>query len=115
MDGRYKITVCRGPECGDRRFSRDIHVELAKLARARGLEGRVVLDWQTCFGRCRVGPNVLVRRVAPGEDPLLDSLVPRPGCEAVLYSGVGPKDASRILQEHVVDGRVLQDLVRKAD
>jgi (2Fe-2S) ferredoxin len=115
LDGRYKITVCRGPECGDRRFSRDVHAELARLTQARGLGARIVLDWQTCFGRCRVGPNVLVRRILPGEDPWLEALVPRVGCEAVLYSGVAPRDAVRIVGEHVEGGRVIQDLVRKAD
>ena len=115
MEVRYKITVCRGPECGDRRFSRDVYSELARLARTRGLGERVVLDWQTCFGRCRVGPNVMVRRVLLGEDPLLEAIVPRLGCEAVLYNGVAPKDASRIVEEHVEQGRVVQDLIRKAD
>ena len=115
MDGRFKITVCRGPECGDRRFSRDIHAELTKMTRLRGLDSRVLLDWQTCFGRCRVGPNVLVRRLMPGEDPLMEALVPRVGCEAVLYNGVAPKDAARIVEEHIEQGWVIQDLVRKAD
>jgi (2Fe-2S) ferredoxin len=115
LEGRYKILVCRGPECGDKRFSRDVHAELVRVLRARGLEERIVLDWQSCFGRCRVGPNVMVRRVLPGEDPFLEAIVPRLGCEAVLYNGVRPADASRIVREHVEAGRMIQDLVRKAE
>jgi (2Fe-2S) ferredoxin len=115
LEGRFKILVCRGPECGDKRFSRDVHAEIVRAVRVRGLDGRIVLDWQTCFGRCRVGPNVMVRKMRPGEDPVLEAIVPRWGCEATLYNGVRPADVTRIIEEHVGQGRVLQDLIRKAE
>lgn len=115
MEDRFKILVCRGPECGDKRFSKDVHAELVRALATRGLVGRVVLDWQTCFGRCRVGPNVMVRKMRSGEDPLLEAIVPRLGCEATLYNGVRPGHVMRIITEHVEQGRVLQDLIRKAE
>jgi (2Fe-2S) ferredoxin len=112
---RFKILVCRGPECGDLRFSRDVHLELARVLRRRDLAGQVTLDWQSCFGRCRVGPNVMVRKVAPGEDPLLEAIIPRLDCQATLYNGVRPADATRIVEEHIEGGRVLEDLIQKAE
>lgn len=115
MESRFKILVCRGPECGDKRFSKDVHAEFVRVVRGRELAGRIVLDWQTCFGRCRVGPNVMIRKMRPGEDPLLEAIVPRLGCEATLYNGVSPRDVGRIIEEHVGRGAILQDLIRKAE
>jgi len=115
LEDRYKIVVCRGPECGDQRFSRDIHAELVRVIGKRGLNAKITLDWQSCFGRCRVGPNVMVRKVAPDEDPLLEAMVPRLDCQATLYNGVRPVDADRIVEQHVQAGQVLEDLIVKAD
>ena len=113
MDGRFKITVCRGPECGDRRFSRDIHVELTRITRARGLDGKIVLDWQTCFGRCQVGPNVMVAEVQEDEDAEFDAIIPRAGGRRCLYNGVRPGDVERIIDQHVVGGRFVTELIQK--
>lgn len=115
LEDRYKILVCRGPECGDLRFSRDVHAELVRVLRRRGLAEQVTLDWQSCFGRCRVGPNVMVRKVAPDEDALLEAIIPRLDCQATLYNGVRPTDATRIVAEHIERGQVLEDLIRKAE
>ena len=47
MDGkRFKIVVCRGPECGEKRSSRGVYDAVAAAVAARGLEQSVKLDWQ---------------------------------------------------------------------
>jgi (2Fe-2S) ferredoxin len=112
---RYKVIVCRGPECGERLGSHTIHAAFVEALRARGLDGRCELGWQSCFGRCRQGPNVLVRPIAPGEGRSLLAALPMGGPGAALYSGVTPLDTLRIVDEHVGAGRILRDLIKRPE
>jgi len=89
----HEVFVCRGPECGGRRFSADIAAQFRKLIKARGLEERVRLDTFCCFGKCFSGPNVLTRQLAPGE--LKPVVAMAPGGR--LHLGVAPKDVGAIL------------------
>jgi (2Fe-2S) ferredoxin len=112
---RYKIIVCRGPECGERLGSSAIYTAFHDAIRLRGLEDRAELGWQSCFGRCRQGPNVLVRPVMPGEGRFLVALPPMGGPGSAFYSGISPSDALRIVDEHVVAGRPVRALVRRPE
>jgi (2Fe-2S) ferredoxin len=110
---RLKILVCRGPECGDKRNSAAVHAEFVcqlaappPLAQA-GVE--VQLDWQSCFGKCQRGPNVMVRELRAGEDAFFQSfLVLGPG--SALYNMVRPSEVPRIVAEHVRGGKVVIEL-----
>jgi (2Fe-2S) ferredoxin len=112
---RYRIIVCRGPECGERLGSHAIHAAFVAALRLRGLDGRVDLGWQSCFGRCRQGPNVLVRPVSAHESRFLVAAAPLSGPGTALYSGVTPRDALRIVDEHVVGGRIVRDLIKRPE
>ena len=112
---KYRIVVCRGPECGDRRESAALHTSLVELLRQRGLEGRVDLGWQSCFGRCRQGPNVLVRPIQPNEGRFLFAAMPLGGPGSALYNGVGPGDLLRILEEHIERGQILRDKILRPE
>jgi (2Fe-2S) ferredoxin len=114
---RYLVVVCRGPECGERRGSAGLHREFSHVARELGLEGQVQIGWQSCFGRCRQGPNVLVR---PAPDPaastpLLAAVPARASDGAALYNDVRAQDVKRILQSHVVRGIIVRDLVLRPE
>jgi (2Fe-2S) ferredoxin len=100
---RYRIVVCRGPECGDRRGSRAVYDAFRRVIDARGVGGRCELGWQSCFGRCTQGPNVLVREIAEG-----GSEVPR---ATALYNGVDAMNADEVVTEHVERGVVVRRLV----
>ncbi len=115
IERRYKIIVCRGPECGERLCSSAIYASFQESIRARGLEARAELGWQSCFGRCRQGPNVLVRPVMNGEGRFLVAAPPIAGPGVAFYSGVTPADAARIVDEHVVAGRPIRALVKPPD
>jgi (2Fe-2S) ferredoxin len=112
---KYRIVVCRGPECGDRRDSASLYTALSDLCRQRGLEGRVELGWQSCFGRCRQGPNVLVRPIMPNETRSLFGAMPLGGPGSALYNGVGPGDLLRILEQHVGRGEILRDKILRPE
>jgi (2Fe-2S) ferredoxin len=88
---RFAILVCRGPDCGEKRDSASVHAAFdAALKTCEPLATPVDLGWYSCFGRCRRGPNVLVR---------------------VLYHGVRPDEAREVIEEHVRNGRKLQALI----
>jgi (2Fe-2S) ferredoxin len=104
---RLKILVCRGPECGDRRGSAAVHAALAVALAGEKVDGaEVQLDWQSCFGKCQRGVNVLVRELRPGEDAFFGTFLAM-GPGAVLYNGVKPAEVERIVKEHVVGGKVV--------
>ena len=108
--------VCRGPDCGDRRDSASVHRALVTAVADAGVGGRCELDWQSCFGRCSQGPNVLVREVvaAPVHRGLAD-LPPRlgggPRAATALYSHVAPVHAAEIVESHVGRGVVVRHLI----
>lgn len=104
---RVKILVCRGPECGDKRNSRDVHAAMAAaLATVPAETVAADLDWQSCFGKCQRGVNVLVREAREGEDAFFGAfLTAAPG--SALYNAVVPGEAARIVSEHVIGGRVV--------
>ena len=113
---RYRVVVCRGPECGEQRGSAALHAAFLRHARELGLESRIEMGWQACFGRCRQGPNVLVR-IAPTTPPktLLATPPSGPGQNAALYNGVTEGDVGKILQSHVARGIIVRELVLRPD
>jgi (2Fe-2S) ferredoxin len=72
----------------------------------------VELGWQSCFGRCSQGPNVQVCAIVPSAQQFTVAIMPpRPGQNAALYNGVAPTDVARILEEHVLGGKVLREMI----
>lgn len=87
----FRIVVCRGPECGDRRGSRAIYDVLRAAIATHGLADRCELAWQSCFGRCTQGPNVLVREIIPEGSTT-------PATMTALYNGVLVETAEAIVR-----------------
>ena len=104
------VLVCRGSECGGKRDSAAIYRRFEEALRGGG---EVALKWQSCFGQCQKGVNVMVRELRPGEDAFFLSFVPAPGKGAVLYQGVQERDVERIVEEHVVGGKVIDEFKRR--
>lgn len=113
MAKKFQILVCRGPECGDRRHSADILRAFEREVKAVPLGGSEVdLGRYSCFGKCQRGPNVLVREVRPGESRIL-LFAPTAAPGALLYHGVRPDEARRVLEEHVVGGVPILEMTRR--
>jgi NADP-reducing hydrogenase subunit HndC len=114
----FKIVVCRGPECGDKRGSRSVYDALQDAVSVRCADGRATLDWHSCFGRCTLGPNVLVREILGKPEEQRFLFAPTRGARrsrAALYNGVTPDDALELIDEHVVRGRLVRRLMRRAE
>jgi (2Fe-2S) ferredoxin len=106
------VVVCRGPTCGERRNSAALHAKLEETIAARGLREQITLSWETCFGHCLRGPNILVcdtdeargRTVYPGpETP-----------SAVLYNRMTLDDLERVIDKHLLGGMVVRPFLHRA-
>ena len=107
---------CRGRDGGDRRDSASGHAALTRAVADAGLGAVCELDWQSCFGRCSQGPNVLVREVvaAPIRRGLADlpqRLGGGPRAATALYNHVSPVHAAEIVASHIGRGAVVRHLI----
>lgn len=87
-----KISVCGGTGCRASK-SAELKDELVRLVKEYGLEDRVDVSITGCFGFCEKGPIV---KISPDQ---------------TFYTKVRPEDAKRIIEEHVIGGKVVEDLL----
>ncbi|HEY1813581.1 MAG TPA: hypothetical protein VGG74_14615 [Kofleriaceae bacterium] len=116
MERRFKIVICRGPECGDRRASAELHEIFESALAAHEARGRVELVWQSCFGRCTQGPNVLVREMTNDTAPVLGTgfaTMPGPRGATALYNRMDRSKVERVVKEHVVGGQIVREFVER--
>jgi (2Fe-2S) ferredoxin len=112
---RFKIVICRGPECGDRRGSSALHEVFRSALEAHGARDRAELMWQSCFGRCTQGPNVLVREVV-AEDKSIGTgfaTLPGPRGATALYNGVDSARVERVVTQHVIGGQIVREFIER--
>jgi (2Fe-2S) ferredoxin len=99
---RYRVAVCRGPDC--RRNGADgVFAALKEMLAARGLAGQCELYRGGCYGLCHVGANVVIRENdGKPRDPLSRDdfqLLSVPG--EYHYAGVRAFEAVRIVEDHI--------------
>jgi (2Fe-2S) ferredoxin len=107
--------ICRGPECGDRRGSAQLHDVFRSALEANAVRERSELVWQSCFGRCTQGPNVLVREILTGAPTIGTGFATAPGARGTtaLYNRVDSARAQRIVIQHVVGGQIVREFVER--
>jgi len=111
---RYRIVICRGPECGDRRGSAVLYELFRTAIEANRVHERTELAWQSCFGRCTQGPNVLVREITVGGASTLGTgfaTLPGPRGATALYNRVDAERVERVVRQHVAGGQIVRELV----
>ena len=79
--------------CGIAAGARPVMLEFVEEIKRRGLEN-VTVSQTGCIGMCRL-------------EPMLDVIMP--GKEKVTYVKVNPDMVSRIVAEHIVNGRPVQE------
>jgi len=98
-DDKVKIIIGMGT-CGIAAGAREIMNAVLKELETRNLHN-VAVETTGCIGMCQ-------------NEPLLDVI--RPGEPRITYCLVAPADVARIVSEHVVNGRIVQDkLFGRAD
>jgi (2Fe-2S) ferredoxin len=96
-----------------------LHEVFRSALEAHHVRDQAELVWQSCFGRCTQGPNVLVREVtrvvAPA--PALGTGFATPpgprGGATALYNHTDPERVERIVTEHVVGGRIVREFIER--
>jgi len=91
---RGKITVAMGT-CGIAAGAKETLRAIVEALAEHGISDVAVVQ-SGCMGLCEVEPTVEVRM--EGQDP-------------IVYGRVTPENARRIVKMHVLEGRVVEDLV----
>lgn len=81
--------------CGIAAGARTIMTAILDEIAKRGLQNVSVMQ-TGCIGMCQ-------------KEPLVDVI--RPGEDRITYGNVKPEDVPRIISEHLVNGRIVSDLV----
>ena len=114
---RFKIVICRGPECGGHRGSAALFDVCRDALERNGAQEHTEVAWQSCFGRCTQGPNVLVREILTTQPmPTLGSgfaTVPGPRGATALYNHIDAQRVDRIVTEHVGKGQIVRDFIER--
>ena len=84
------ISVCGGTGCHASQ-SEKLKDELIKYAKIYGVDDKVEISITGCFGFCEKGPIV---KISP---------------DHTFYTKVKPEYAERIIKEHVVEGKLIED------
>jgi len=116
LSRRYRIIICRGPECGDRRGSAGLHEVFRSALEATAARAETELVWQSCFGRCTQGPNVLVREILTVAAPTLGSgfaTAPGPRGSTALYNRVDSGRVERIVGQHIGEGTIIREFIER--
>ena len=92
LNGKRAVVVCGGTGCLAT-HSADIEAELKREIAAHHLEDKVTLNHVGCFGFCSQGPFV---KIFP---------------ENTLYRAVKASDVRRIVEEDLLGGKVVEDLL----
>lgn len=84
-----------------------------------GAQEHTELVWQSCFGRCTKGPNVLVREIHTTEpSPAFGSgFATLPGSRGVtaLYNRMDTHRAAHVVAKHVVGGQIVREYIEPPD
>ena len=74
------------------------------------------LVWQSCFGRCTQGPNVLVREIVTEQAPGLGTgfaTLPGPRGVTALYNRIDAERVERVVTQHVIGGQVVREFIER--
>jgi (2Fe-2S) ferredoxin len=113
---RFKIVICRGPECGDLRGSAALYEVFRSALEAHAARDRAEVVWQSCFGRCTQGPNVLVRELIEDRAGALGTgfaTLPGPRGATALYNHMDAMRVERVVTEHVGAGRIVREFIER--
>lgn len=114
---RFRIIICRGPECGDRRGSTALHDLFRSSLETNGAREHTELMWQSCFGRCTQGPNVLVRELIADQPPAAlgtgFATLPGPRGVTALYNRMDETRIERVVVQHVNGGQIVREFIER--
>jgi len=103
IETTYSVFCCQGSDCA-KAGAKDVLREIRNEIRDSGLKRHTHIVKTECAGLCKCGPVVAVFAEQPqGVQPL------------VWYGKVKPKDARRIVDEHLKNGEVVEEKLLNAE
>ena len=93
---RSHVMVCGGTGCTSSN-SAAVIAEFEKLLVEKGLDKEVKVVRTGCFGLCEAGPVCIVYP------------------EGAFYAHVTPESVATIVDEHLIKGRIVKELLYKAN
>jgi (2Fe-2S) ferredoxin len=72
--------------------------------------------WQSCFGRCTQGPNVLVRDMSAEVAPQIGTgfaTAPGPRGATALYNRMERTKVERVVVQHVLNGQIVREFIER--
>ncbi|AGB40371.1 NADH:ubiquinone oxidoreductase, NADH-binding (51 kD) subunit [Halobacteroides halobius DSM 5150] len=96
MEAKNKILVCAGTSC-DSSEGPEIYRELLEKLQENGLDDKTRVVETGCFGFCDQGPIVVVYS--------------EESKDGIFYCQVKSEDAEQIVKEHLIKGRIIDDLL----
>jgi (2Fe-2S) ferredoxin len=108
---RYRISVCRGPDCRRNGAERVLTAAREALA-GTPLEGKCVLGRGGCYGLCHLGPNVVVReeRDRPRDIFAQEDFQLMGWPDEVHYGEMTAEKVLRVIAEHIGEDRPVEAL-----
>ena len=113
MAGRFRVLVCVGPTCGEKRGGLQILARMKELVADRGLEATVSVHRETCLGYCQWGPNLVVEAEA-GPAPEAAGAAEADEASrigAILYTALEPAEIGAVVDRHLAEGKIVWSLV----
>lgn len=75
------------------------------------------LAWQSCFGRCTQGPNVLVREIVSQPPGALTGVgfatMPAPRGTTALYNRFDATRVEPVITQHVLGGQIVREFIER--
>ena len=109
---KYRLAVCKGPDC-KRGGSDAVFAAVKAELEAQGLKDRCEAARGGCYGLCHMGPNVVIRESnARPKDPFSREDFQLMGWEGEHhYAAMNPAKVAKVLAEHVGKDAPPEDLL----
>ncbi|MBW2732638.1 MAG: (2Fe-2S) ferredoxin domain-containing protein [Deltaproteobacteria bacterium] len=104
------LRICRGHQCG--KHADAIEAKARETIAAEGLEDEVHIDEEACFGKCFLGPNILVERWRNGarnEKAVFAMMMNQKHADARFEHQVRAEDMPKLIRWHLRAYRAAQE------
>jgi (2Fe-2S) ferredoxin len=89
----------------------------ANAIEANAAKASAELAWQSCFGRCTQGPNVLVREIVDPQPGALTgagfATLPAPRGTTALYNRFDAARVETVIVQHVLGGQIVREFIER--
>jgi (2Fe-2S) ferredoxin len=99
---RYRISICRGPDCR-RNGAERVFAAAREAVAVQGLDAKCAVARGGCYGLCHLGPNVVVREdgARPRDLFMQEDFQLMGWPDEVHYGEMTPEKIARVIEQHI--------------